>query len=290
MLTFPKYLSIQTTSLCNASCVFCPYKDIKDVRFKTIMDRGLYEKVINECSNHKDIECIIVYMNNEPLTDPCIVERINYAKDKVPWASVHILTNGALLSDDLADKLIDSRLDWIGVSFHGIRKETIERAMGIPYEISLKRITNFIEKAKAKKNIKNYFMLTFLRHVYLTPQEREEAISFWRKLGIERISYFDGPISRASNVTNLPKVYHQGKISGCNSIWADEMLHVVEDGKVILCCMDWRREVILGDLNKQSIHEIWNGKRRKIWDMIRGTGEVPEGFLCRRCEEAKQEI
>lgn len=286
-LVFPSYFSIQTTSLCNASCIFCPYKDIKDLFPHKIMDMNLCKKIIDECSNYKNIEKIILYMNNEPLTDPNLIERINYAKEKIPWASVHILTNGLLLTEKMSEKLINSKLDWIGISFHGIRKETIEKSMGMPFEVSFKGILNLIEKAKKKRDIKEFIMITFLKHKYLTDNEKEETMNFWKDKGIERISYFDGPISRTGNVEDLPKVYHKEKIIGCKSIWADEMLHIVENGKVVLCCMDWRREVILGDLNKQSIYDVWNGERKEIWEMVRGKEEMPDNFLCRRCEEAK---
>lgn len=283
---FPKYLSIQTTTLCNAACIFCPYSRIKDLFPKKIMPMRLYEKIIDECSQHRDVSRVILYMNNEPLTDAQLIERINYAKERLPWAAVHILTNGALLTDEIADRLLDSRLDWIGISFHGIRKETVEKAMNISYEIALDRICNFIKKAEKCKNIKEYIMITFLRHRYLADEEKQEAMGFWQNRGIERISYFNGPISRSGNVKDLPHVYHREKIIGCNSIWADEMIHIAEDGKVILCCMDWKREVVLGDLNNESIYDVWNGRRKRIWEVIGGEREMPGDFLCKRCEGA----
>ncbi|MBU1062389.1 MAG: radical SAM protein [Candidatus Omnitrophica bacterium] len=286
-MNFPKYLSIQTTSLCNASCVFCPYREMQDIFPPKIMDMNLYNKIIDECANYKNVERIILYMNNEPLTDPYLLERINYAKEKIPWANVHILTNGLLLTEEMAERLINSKLDWIGISFHGIRQETIENAMGIPFGVTLKRIDGFVERARSKKDIKEYVMITFLRHEYLTGEEKEEVIGYWKSKGIERISYFDGPVSRAGNVKRLAKTHNKGRIVGCNSIWADEMIHIVEDGKMVLCCMDWRREHVLGDLNNQSIYEIWNGERNKTWQLIYGKGDMPDGFLCRKCEEAQ---
>ena len=284
--SFPKFLSIQTTSLCNGNCIFCPYKDIKDLFPKKIMDIDLYAKIIDECSNYKHIERIILYMNNEPLTDPHLIERINYAKEKIPWANVHILTNGSLLSEKLSQDLINSKLDWIGFSLHGVRKETIEKAMGLPYELTFRRVSRFIERAKLKKSIEDYIMVTFLKHKYLSLEEKDETIKYWQNKGIERISYFDGPVSRAGNVKNSPQVKHT-KIRGCNSIWWDEMVHIVEDGKVILCCMDWRREVILGNVRKQSIYEIWNGENyQDIRKMVSGEQDSPDDFICKRCEEA----
>ena len=286
-IIFPRYVSIQTTSMCNAACIFCPYASIKDLFPQKIMPMSLYAKIMDECSQHKDVTRLILYMNNEPLTDPYITERICYAKERLPWAYVHILTNGALLTDEITDKLLASKLDWIGISFHGIRKETIVKAMCINYEVALDRICTFIKKAgKSGKNIKEYIMITFLKHEYLSDEEKQETINFWHDKGIERISYFDGSISRAGNVKNLPHVYHREKIAGCKSIWANEMIHIAEDGNVILCCMDWEREVILGDLNVDSINDVWNTKRGKIWSRIEGIQDLPDNFLCRRCEEA----
>jgi anaerobic magnesium-protoporphyrin IX monomethyl ester cyclase len=285
-MNFPKYISIQTTSICNASCVFCPYPETKNLFAPKIMDERLFKKIIDECSGYHNIERLILYMNNEPLTDPYLIERINYSKRILPWVNLHILTNGSMLDDETADNLINSGLDWIGISFQGLDKATIEQSMGIDYNSAFKRINRFISKVKKKKNIQDYLMLTFLGHKYMTLQEKDKAFAFWQNKGITRISYFDKPISRAGNVKNIKPVYHYGNIRGCKSIWADQMLHVVESGKVILCCMDWKREVILGDLTKESINRVWNTKRKKTWEMIEGKKDMPQGFICRRCEEA----
>ena len=186
---FPKNLSIQTTSFCNGHCIFCPYDEIKELFPKKVMERNVFHKIIDECSQHQPIERIILYLNNDPLTDEHLIERINYAKEKVPWASVHLLTNGSLLTPELSTQLISSKLDWIGFSLHGIRKETFEKTMGLDYDVTFKQVLEFIEKAKLTRDISYFVMITFLRHKFLTPQEKEEAIVFWRQKGIERISW-----------------------------------------------------------------------------------------------------
>lgn len=285
-LRFPKYLSIQTTSLCNGHCIFCPYDEIKSLFPKEIMDEILFRRIIDETSQHSEVERIILYLNNEPLTDPYLIERITYAKEKVPWASVHILTNGSLLTEELVDKLINSKLDWVGISLHGMKKETIEKTMGIDYDLTVRRVLNFVEKARVKRNIKDFIMITFLRHKYLTLEEKEDVIKFWHNQGIERISYFDGPISRAGNVKGLPRVRHN-KIHGCNSIWANEMVHIVEGGDVILCCMDWKRDIILGNIRKNSIYEIWNSEQYHcVRDKRDGKIDSKDDFICKSCEAA----
>jgi radical SAM superfamily enzyme YgiQ (UPF0313 family) len=178
----------------------------------------------------------------------------------------------------------------VGISFHGIRKDTVEKAMGINYDLTLRRIKGFIQKAKARRDIKDFAMVTFLCHQYLTKEEKVETFEFWQSQGIERISYFDGPISRAGNVIGLPQARHK-KIGGCMSIWADEMIHIVENGNAILCCMDWEREEVLGNVKEQTIYEIWNSARyANVRDKRDGKADSDEDFICKRCEAAITEM
>lgn len=285
-LIFPRYLSIQTTSFCNASCVFCPNQEIKNLFPPKVMSGGLYKKIIDECRGYRGIERIILYLNNEPLTDPYIIDRINYAKITVPWASVHILTNGSLLDDQMQDDLINSKLDWIGISVHGIKKQNIEPATGLDYGVVFPRVLNFIQKAKIKRDPDNFLMVTFLKHKYMTEKESNEAFSFWKDQGVSRVSFFNAPISRAGNVSSMEKTYHP-QIFGCKSIWANEMIHIVENGEVVLCCMDWRREINLGNVNNQSIREIWNSPGyAQARDQRDGKIPVQDNFICKRCEES----
>ncbi|MDD5668961.1 MAG: radical SAM protein [Candidatus Omnitrophica bacterium] len=283
---FPINLSIQTTSICNGRCVFCPNKSDAIRLPPAVMEQSVFAKIIDECSAYKEIERIILYLNNEPLTDPDILNRIRYAKSRLPWASVHLVSNGSLLSEELQDGIIDSSLDWIGFSMHGLRKETFEKAMCLPFEQTIGRVTGFIAKAGKKRNLSDFVMITFLRHQYLSEEEKDEAMRFWRGQGITRISYFDGPVSRAGNVEGLPRVSHDS-IAGCSSIWADDMIHIVENGDVIMCCMDWKREMVLGNVRNRTIIDVWNSKEyeaaRRKRDGLECAGK---NFICMRCEAA----
>jgi radical SAM protein with 4Fe4S-binding SPASM domain len=77
------------------------------------------------------------------------------------------------------------------------------------------------------------------------------------------------------------------KINGCGSIWRNEMIHITHNGDAALCCMDWRREIILGNLNQDTIQTIWNSEKRiGIERMVSGKIPSPENFICKRCEES----
>lgn len=287
-MKFPNYVMIQTVSGCNASCKFCPYPYIrKQIPFSK-MDDSTFRKIIDECSHHKNIKVIMPYLMNEPLLDRNLPDKIAYIKAKIPWVKVHILTNGSLLDKEFARSLIKSGIDWIGFSFHGIYPQTVEEVMGIDFHNTLDNILNFIEISKSSgKNLSQFIMVTFLQHDKLSFQEKEETFKFWKEKGITRISFYTSPISRAGNVPIFPKIKN-GKIYGCNSIWADEMVHILCDGTVVLCCMDWRREVILGNVKENSIEEIWNSELfRSTWKQIKGEIPPSQNLICLRCECAQ---
>ena len=278
---------LQTTSRCNAACAFCPYPTVADSMSQGTMDDRLLRRIIDECSEHP-VQRLMPYLMNEPLMDRRIVERINYAKRRNPRASVHILTNGSLLTERKGDELIDSALDWIGLSIHGHSEEAYRQAMGLNRELTYRRVERFIGKAACRRG-PDFVMVTFNGGGAVTPREREAELAHFRALGVRRISYYGQSISRAGNVLGIAAPKHR-RVVGCRSIWWPEMLHVLFNGDVILCCMDWRRRVVVGNLGQVSIAELWCGDRyREVRDRVWGrcpdddaTGDWP----CSRCEEA----
>ena len=68
---------------------------------------------------------------------------------------------------------------------------------------------------------------------FLSDEEADEALAYWKDRGLRHVAFFPGPVSRAGNLKNQPCAQHSGRVVGCLSVHADEMLHVCEDGKVV---------------------------------------------------------
>lgn len=282
---FPTYIMIQTTSLCNACCEFCPYGEIKNELPQGEMDFALFKKIADECGQHQEIKRIMPYLMNEPLMDTKLEEKIDYIKEKNPAAWVHFLTNGSLLSLERRGRILKSNLDQICFSVHGINKKLYENTMHINYENTIENIVAFLNQAKLSRP-QQYSLITFFKWKDLGEKEKKEAIEFWHKQGVTQISVFDGPISRAGNVRQIPGPRKE-KIGGCNSIWTREMFHILYNGDVVLCCMDWRREIVLGNVKKQSIYDVWHSaKYHQLREQIKGNIESKPDFLCKRCESS----
>ena len=56
-------------------------------------------------------------------------------------------------------------------------------------------------------------------------------------------------------------------------------MHILSDGRVTLCCMDYRHGEILGDAREASLEEIWNGE---AFEQARARirGDAPAGPNC----------
>lgn len=282
---FPKKIMIQTSSYCNASCIICPYNESSKTNTLGFMSKVLFKKIIQECSLHTELERIMLYLMNEPLTDKSIIERINYAKNRNPNSIIHIVSNASLLHENLSLDLIKSKLDYIEFSVNGLFEKSYEKIMkGLNYNTNLKKILKFIKLAKQNKKEKDFINIKVMGLPgILEKSELILAEKYWEKQGVNVIS-FKGPTTRASNVAYLPKI-KKTEIGGCGDEWRNNMIHILFNGDVVLCCMDWNREVVLGNLNTSSISELWNSKhRKKIEEMIKGKIKSPEDFICKRCD------
>mgnify|MGYP000583689921 CR=1 FL=1 len=56
------------------------------------------------------------------------------------------------------------------------------------------------------------------------------------------------------------------------------------DGKVALCNHDWAREYPLGDVNSQSIREIWQGEKYHAVRLMHFKGKWDDEPTCKNCD------
>ena len=288
-LPYPLQVMIQTTSICNSACVICPYPALAKKNPSGVMDEVMFTSLIDEIAGYPQIDRLLPYLMNEPLCDPKIVERIRYARKKLPDTEIYILTNGINLKGDLADKILDAGLSWIGLSVHAIEPESYRKITGRKDFAEVKeRLAQFSKKA-IDANGSDFVQVNITRvRPDVTNEEFEKASAFWHDIGIDRVDLDNGYISRAGNVSVFGhEPVNRRQIIGCDTLWAYKMAHVLFDGTVIPCCMDWARKAPLGNVGQKSLLDIWRGKKRAFFLDSLGSGkELAEDFLCVHCEDA----
>jgi hypothetical protein len=254
-LPWPSVVMIENTNCCNARCVMCPRDTL--TRKRGFMEFGLFEKIMKELSGANRKPTIHLHGFGEPLLDTLLPERIRLAK-ACGIEKTYIVTNASLLFAETSRKLIDAGLDSMKISFYGTDEESYQSTMGrLDYQVTLQNIKDFMRIRKELKKSTPKLILQYL------PQETNgartgEFQSLWRSLP-DKIA---GDCLNVSSLDNFGggKSYNiVGKkiVSVCFYPWA--ALSVLCDGRAVTCCVDYNGAQEVGDLNLQSIREIWNG-------------------------------
>src|SRR5262245_6110107 len=120
---FPQTIQIETTIMCNAACGFCPHH--KMTRRPFVMEDWVWKKIIDESrGRHVTYRPFLI---NEPFTDKRMPEIVRYIKQD-PTARVEFNTNGELLKEELAVKILEAGVDVMRFSIDGLSKEPFEKA------------------------------------------------------------------------------------------------------------------------------------------------------------------
>jgi len=251
----PAVILIENTNHCNAQCVMCPRETL--TRKRGFMAFGLFEKIIKEVSGNVRKPVVHLHGFGEPLLDESLPERIRLAKT-CGIKHTYLVTNASLLFPETAKKLIHAGLDLMKISFYGTDEESYHATMRwLDFKTALDNVRKFVRIKKELGKTTPKLILQYL------PQETngaktKEFKSLWRnvldkragdRLNFISLENFGG--GRAYNRVG------EKILSVCFYPWA--AMSVLWDGRAVTCCMDYNGVQSLGDLNFQSVEEIWNG-------------------------------
>jgi radical SAM protein with 4Fe4S-binding SPASM domain len=275
----PSIFAVETTNRCNLKCIMCPRTTIMKRRIGDI-DFNLFKKIVDEASKYTKFMWLHDF--GEPLLHPRIIDMIKYAKEK--GIKTGISVNGGVLTEKLSRELIDSQLDHIIFSFDGFSKKTYQKyRVGGNFENIKKNILKFLKIKKELKSKLPYIQIKMI-NMKDTTKEIENFKKEWTNKADEvLITNFVDWAGQISNEENVSGATIESQKYPCKAFWTS--IVVLWDGKVVPCCKDCDGRLVLGDLNKQSIREIWNNKSfKKIReDQIKHKFKSP---LCYNCHEA----
>ena len=119
---------------------------------------------------------------------------------------------------------------------------------------------------------------------YATPEnehEKNKYEEFWREI-VDSVNIY--PSSRAWTwrvaKKQSPKIPPRKK--SCWMLW--KRMCITWDGYVTSCTSDVNGEYLLGDLNKQSIREIWNSEKMMSLKKLHKNRKFQEIPLCSHCD------
>jgi len=270
---WPDIVQIESTNLCNAKCVFCPRDEMH--RRQGIMDFDLFTKVVDECAA-LGITHVRVHNYGEPFLDKGLVEKVRYAKSK-GIKEVGMISNGSLITEDIARGMIDAGLDAINISVDAAGKEVFESTrLHLKYDDVIANIRTLARLRNESGRTHPKLILSFVRQD--NSADEQAFIAEWSriadKIHITDLHNWAGTLNDRTTV-QFP----------CYRLWLT--FTVLWDGRVSMCCADFDGRHVFGDLRTQTIAEVWNSplyraaRRQHLEDG--GPG------ICRSCDLPKKD-
>ena len=282
----PLSAHIDVSSVCNYKCSFCFQADMEGMK-KVGLKRGfmslvLFKKIIDDFSEFSDkIKKIKIGNHGEPTMNPNLVEMVEYASKSGRAEIIEIFTNGSKLEPKINAGLINAGLKRINISLEGLSDQRYLEVTGTKqvFQEIIDGVKDlYIQKTKANSPLQIYVKIADEAHALkkeseeifnLTDNERQYFINTFSnicdEIFIEKVvpQWAETQLNKQNNVTDT------GMYGQSISQWKETCpfifmyMHFNCDGTVSPCTLDWPRKVVIGNVNTESVKEIWNGDSLK---------------------------
>ena len=241
----PQVVNIETINRCNSTCAFCSANVHAEKRPFMRIDEELYHSIIDQLSGWGYRGHLTLYGNNEPLLDTRIVELHRYAREKLPESFIFMSTNGLIL--------------------------TIDKIREVQPYIDQLIINNYANEYRLHDNIQKVYD-------YVSTHEEE-----FRDIEIViQMRYLQEVLTnRAGSAPNkqakAEKVYTETCLLPFTDLW------ITPNGKVGMCCCDNLEVTNYGDLNTETLRDIWSGPKLTALrrSLLKGRDQIP---FCAHCD------
>jgi len=235
MLPLPTEIEISESGTCNRTCSFCPRSDPKFEDKKEFISNKLHEKMCIELKelNYKGTVRFSGFI--EPMLDKNIYNLISMVRTYIPESNIEMVTNGDPLNLTRLKKLFNSGLNRILISAYD-GKEEAEKLDDLCKSANLTE-RDFI-----------------VRHRYLS-EDDDFGITLSNRSGLMENAEF--------KIETLKEPMKKPCYIPSYTFFLDYQ------GDVLMCPHDWGKKVILGDLNKEKLLDIWfNNKSMQVRKML----------------------
>ena len=298
-------IQIQTTSECSGNCIICPYPNSWHKKHPGYMKEELFLHVLEEIKAYTGdyTAKICPYLMQDPFSDKKIVDRVETIFQHFPNCYVELSTNAILLDPDKAEQLVDiikkydkKKRSEMWISFHGSDKNTWETMTGRSgYEKARDNTIDFLQINEGTMKVslnasgisRDQQMFFFSQEDWIKNLTKMFAatdvpdknlfykyFSFHNRAGKVRLGSWNGNEFHREISNFIPF-----------SCWRySKGLHILYEGSVVPCCMCYDKDEVWGNLQKQTLQKIWEGKRRGDFiDKAVGVKKSNDSFICACC-------
>jgi MoaA/NifB/PqqE/SkfB family radical SAM enzyme len=266
----PRAISLVLSNQCNLKCVMCPYHSPLFIQNrqtdyfddKRWMPLPLVKQLTDELKDNT--QPIIFHMGelDEPMLHPDLPAIVRLLA-AVPQSTVHVTSNGNLLSEKLGRALIEAGIKSVQFSVDAQTQATYKKIRGAKLEKVQRNVERFL-RLRDELHPGLYVNLCIINQEGAS-EEIEDFKAYWRQKGASSVSVYQlfKPAEGNNAQWIVPKKYFEEKSrTPCTALW--DQCFVYPDGEVSLCCTTLIRVpqegvISKGSLKTQSLRDIWFG-------------------------------
>lgn len=284
---FPAIIDIELTNTCNFRCLMCPTGLKICKRNKGFMKENVFFKFLEEIKLYKTPVRFIRW--GEPTLHLQFKKFISALKAEDILC--HINTNGTTLNRELIEFLLEVKLDSIKFSFQGVNNVTYREMRNTDFfeELCQKIITLHKMRGKRKYPYIQVSTTTTYEDSALQKSFTEKFSPYADEVtvGKTKLSHLNLQQMNISKETRqrLQKLRKQESIEKyhfeCPEVF--DKLSLNWDGSVSACCADYDNFLIVGDILKSSLKEIWKSDKLNYIRKMLSEMRHDELSLCKDC-------
>jgi len=289
-LTTPFIIFIDPSSACNFQCTFCPTGDrglIKSIqRYQGLLDFDLYRKIIDDLALFSDkIKVLRLYKDGEPFLNKHLEEMVAYAKQSGNVPYIDTTTNGAFLKPERVQRMIEAGLDKINISVDGMNDEQYKKFTKFDFNFS-----EFVENVKWLYNHKEQCEIVIKIPGELINKTQQQDFfdtfgDYCDRIFIENFApcWPEFDLEKRLGVTFDHGIYDQPVTNTDTCPYLFYSLSINSDGTASACFLDWARKLLVGDVRKQSLPEIWHSLTMNELRIANLEGRRMKHPVCSHC-------
>gem|GEM_PF-542153 len=245
-------IQIQTVSWCNRRCAFCPSGKFPVA--KAFMPIPVYHRVIHQLRALQFAGRISPYLMNESLIDRRLPDLIAYTRAHCPESWIAINTNGDALAEDLLCRLFDAGLNSLDINAYD---STVQ------HEAHLTLVSRVVAR-RADILCRVGYRNPFFQGENLPRSTKLincRDVAFWEPRYLAKLATPD----MQNRSGNMPGAYRPEAPLALGCPRPFMQMYVNYLGQAVLCCNDWRFEVVMGDTAESSLAEIWMNDKYQMY-------------------------
>lgn len=274
-------LTIENTTWCGAHCVMCPRDEYGD-KWQH-MDNAFFQQVVDQ-GYKLGMRSLDATGFGDPFMDPKYREKLEYVKATYPDVKIYVGTTGHLLYPKHHD-WISRCIDTFKISNYGHSPEVYKAIHGgtVEFEKVKENLDSLLARPRDQRPWVIMRFLVFPENEHQVNEWRD----YWEPKADEVLLWLPHNYGGGFHRDEFDDLKGKEQAKTCGRPFSAN-LFVRENGEVSVCCFDFNRKLVVGDLKRETLSEVVQGDRlREIREIHAAGGEaiLNSNTICKDCDQ-----